>query len=271
MGAQPDWLITTELAPGRDGFQKGRVKVTNVRTGQTICKFGEPGAGEGQFTGLQGVAVSPDSSLVIVADSGNDRIQVLRLLIAADEQSAQLEFVRFIGNGRGKAEGQLGHPTDVALLADAAGQQSVLIVEPVNHRVSQFSLDGTFIRIFQEDAGTRWRPTSITVLETSSPSEVAVAEFDKCCVQIFDHDGNYLREFGTEGFVDGQLKYPNSIASDACGNILVTDFSSERLQIFNSKGEYVLGRSDLGLESHTNKSVAWGSEPAGSGMCVGGC
>ena len=52
-----DWLITTE-------FGGNRVKVINVRTGAMICKFG-------QFHGPWGVAITSDSSLVIVGDCYN--------------------------------------------------------------------------------------------------------------------------------------------------------------------------------------------------------
>jgi hypothetical protein len=99
-----------------------------------------------------GVAVTSDSSFVIVADFGNHRVQVLRLVVGADGISAHLEFVRFFGNGKGSAEGQLNYPYGVALLQSNGGQQeTVLVVELENHRVSQFARDGTFIGIF---AGT---------------------------------------------------------------------------------------------------------------------
>jgi hypothetical protein len=42
IGAHPDWLVTTE--------QYGhRIKISNIRTGARVCKFGEHGHGEGQF------------------------------------------------------------------------------------------------------------------------------------------------------------------------------------------------------------------------------
>jgi hypothetical protein len=70
-----------------------------------------------------------------------------------------------------------------------------------NYRVSQFKLDGTFIRIF---AGTGTRgsgdgefidPRGLTVLG-SSGDEVAVDDCNNHRVQIFDREGNYTRQFG---------------------------------------------------------------------------
>jgi hypothetical protein len=86
---------------------------------------------------------------VIVADYDNNRVQVIRLVVGADGISAHLEFVRSLGSEVGSAEGKLDRPFGVALLQSNGGQQeTVLVVEESNHRLSQFALDGTFIGIF---------------------------------------------------------------------------------------------------------------------------
>jgi DNA-binding beta-propeller fold protein YncE len=137
----------------------------------------------------------------------------------------------------------------------------VLVTEEVNHRVSQFALDGTFVGIF---AGTGKRgsgdgefdyPQGITVLGSSG--EVAVADRDNHRVQIFDSEGNYKRQFGTEGKeADGQLSEPMGIASDAHGNLLVVD-ATNRLQVFDPEGKHLCTRSDLGLHDTSTKGIAW--------------
>jgi DNA-binding beta-propeller fold protein YncE len=254
IGAHPDWLVTIE--------QYGhRIKISNIRTGALVCKFGEQGNGEGQFKYPLGVAVTSDSSFVIVADYVNHRVQVLRLVVGADGISAHLEFVRSLGSGQGSAEGQLNYPIGVALLQSNGGQQeTVLVMETDNNRVSQFALDGTFVGIF---AGTGERgsgdgefksPRGITVLGSSG--EVAVADRDNHRVQIFDSEGKYKRQFGTEGEEeDGQLYEPASLASDAHGNLLVIDFTN-RLQMFDPEGKHLCTRSDLGLHDSA-KGIAW--------------
>jgi DNA-binding beta-propeller fold protein YncE len=125
--------------------------------------------------------------------------------------------------------------------------------------VSQFALD-TFVGIF---AGTGKRgsgdgkfhsPGGITVLGSSG--EVAVADQSNHRVQIFDSEGKYKRQFGTEGKEDdGQLFYPTGIASDAHSNLLVTDHTN-RLQVFDPEGKHLCTRSDLGLDT-SFKSIAW--------------
>jgi hypothetical protein len=94
IGAHPDWLVTTEQLGNR-------IKISNIRTGALVCKFGELGEGEGQFGYPSGVAVTSGSSFVIVGDYINNRVQVLRLVVGADGNSAHLEFIRSLGSGGG--------------------------------------------------------------------------------------------------------------------------------------------------------------------------
>ena len=190
-------------------------------------------------------------------------MKVLQLVVAADGSSAHLEFVRHIGgNGCGSGEGQLYLPTDVALLlGEGGGQETVLVTEQENHRVSQFKLDGTFIRIFA-GTGTRGsgdgefsRPYGITVLGSSG--EVAVTDFNNHRVQIFDHEGKYKRQFGSRGKeADSQFYGPSALASDVHGNLLVLDLTN-RLQVFSPEGKHLCTRNDLGLKGSSRKGMAW--------------
>jgi DNA-binding beta-propeller fold protein YncE len=266
IAAHPDWLVTCEM--GLLGELNGhRIKISNIRTGALVCKFGvRHGFGAGEFSFPAGVAVTSDSSFIIVADSFNHRVQVLRLVVGADSIRAHLEFVCSLGiEGGGGAEGQLDFPTGVALLQSNGGQQeTVLVTEGGNHRVSQFALDGTFIGIF---AGTGARgngdgeincPTGITVLGSSG--EVAVADCYNYRVQIFDSEGKYKRQFGTKGKeADGELFCPSDLASDAHGNLLVTDYTN-RLQVFSPEGKHLCTRNDLGLQSGGTKGVEWSTD-----------
>jgi DNA-binding beta-propeller fold protein YncE len=256
IAARPDWLVTVE--------QHGhRIKISNIRTGALVCKFGEFGISERQFVNPSGVAVTSDSSFVIVADYLNHRVQVLRLVVGADGISAHLEFVRSLGSGQESAEGQLYYPYAVALLQSNGGQQeTVLVTEQENQRVSQFALDGTFVGIFagtgemESGDGEFHSPRGITVLGSSG--EVAVADCANNRVQIFDSEGKYKRQFGTGGKEDGQLLYPSGLASDAHSNLLVVD-KTNRMQVFSPEGKHLCTRSDIGLHDNKNslKGIAW--------------
>jgi sugar lactone lactonase YvrE len=69
-------------------------------------------------------------------------------------------------------------------------------------------------------------------------------------------------EFGEEGFGNGQLKQPNlGIATDSEGNIWVADTENNRVEKFNSKGEYLL---QFGKEGTGN-----GEFKAPKGLAIG--
>jgi DNA-binding beta-propeller fold protein YncE len=127
--------------------------------------------------------------------------------------------------------------------------------------VSQFALDGTFVGIFagtgEEGSGNGefCSPQGITVLGSSG--EVAVADTPNHRVQIFDSEGKYKRQFGTEGEEeDGQFNFPSGLTSDAHGNLLVVDYTN-RLQVFDPEGKHLCTRSDLGLHGPSTKGIAW--------------
>jgi hypothetical protein len=123
IAAHPEWLVTTE----RIGH---RIKISNIRTGALVCKLGGYGEDddwadfvcpfgwdEDQLSGLpslvyrpKGVAVTSESSFVIVADSASHHVQVLRLIVGADGISAHFQFVCSLGSGKGTGEGQIYVP-----------------------------------------------------------------------------------------------------------------------------------------------------------------
>jgi DNA-binding beta-propeller fold protein YncE len=84
---------------------------------------------------------------------------------------------------------------------------------------------------------------------------VAVADRSNHRVQIFDSEGKYKRQFGTEGKEDGQFNFLSILASDAHGNLLVTD-RTNRLQVFDPEGKHLCTRSDLGLHGGLT-GIAW--------------
>ena len=101
--------------------------------------------------------------------------------------------------------------------------------------------------------------SSTTAKPDRSSGEVAIADEYNNRVQIFDLQGNFKRKSGSRGEEDGQFRHADSLASDAYGNILVTDFNTSRLQVFNSKGEHLCTCSDLGLKRNGSKGLAWGA------------
>jgi hypothetical protein len=112
----------------------------------------------------------------VEALSDNQHVEVLQLVVAADGSITHLEFVCHIGNGKRNGKGEpFFAPTGVALLpGEGGGQETVLMAGREKITVSQFKLDGTFIRMLavtvtsgSDDDGEFQYPRSITVLGSS--------------------------------------------------------------------------------------------------------
>jgi hypothetical protein len=261
----PELLITTELFTNR-------VKISNISTGLAVCEFGESGTGPGQFNGCCGIAVATGLSIsyVLIADRWNNRVQVLRLVVNADGTGGmRLEFVRVLSSGHGNAEGQMNTPIGVAILKGEGGGDTVLVTEQGGQRVSQFTLDGIFLRVFAGTGkvgvsdGQFSGPNGVVVLGSSA--EVAIADRNNHRIQIFDSKGKYKRQFGSKCSMadpaDGRFSCPCGVASDAYGNLLVTD-NTTRLQVFSPEGKHLCTRNIAAFASADTKGIAWG--PAGA-------
>ena len=58
-------------------------------------------------------------------------------------------------------------------------------------------------------------------------------------LQVFDHNGEFLFCFGSNGKDNGQFNAPTGLAVDAQDNILVADWGNSRIQIFDSQGSFL--------------------------------
>ena len=86
-------------------------------------------------------------------------------------------------------------------------------------------------------------------------AEVAVCDIDNHCVQVFDHEGSFMRQFGTEGEKDCCFNSPCGVTSDRDGNIFVLD--RRALQAFTSDARHLWTRDD-GVFLAGFSCVAWG-------------
>jgi DNA-binding beta-propeller fold protein YncE len=261
--AHPELVVVT-------AFRGNQVRVYRQHT--MLCMIGREdgylGEGGGEFESPFGVVVTTDSKFVVVTEFNNHRAQVLRLVVADDASTAKLEFVRFIGREEnnlwptpnGPTKGQMWYPKGVTMRL-VGKHETVLVAEGQNFWVSEFELDGTFIRTIGSGKlgssdGDLNDPADVTVLPSG---DVAVTEDGNHRVSIFDGEtGVFLRKFGTEGRADGEFSTPCAITSDAHGNLLVLDRDTNRLQAFDMEGTHLCTRSDLvSINQSGFKGVAW--------------
>jgi len=117
----------------------------------------------------------------------------------------------------------------------------------------------TFLILLKPHLGHTFENTKF-VLEIRSlfqePVDVALASNGQMCVLdskaskilIFDEEGTLIREIGSRGSKQGQLRRPNSLTVTPDNVILVADTGNNRVQAFSIDGEYLFGFGNRGTK-----------------------
>jgi sugar lactone lactonase YvrE len=228
MSAQLVWKYgAAPVAPAPDPYLKGY-----DHPGLQIRPWAAAGADPGQFNAPRQISFAPDGTFY-VADSRNNRIEHF------DATGKVLKVWGTLGdNTNGKAPGgTLNEPWGVAVGPDG----SVYVSDTWNHRIQKFDADGKFIKMWgtfgQSDANTPsalYGPRGIAV---DAKGHVYVADTGNKRIVIFDSDGKFLAQFGSEGFDVGQFSEPTDVQLDAQGNLYVTDTWNQRVQVFSPSAD----------------------------------
>uniref|UniRef100_A0A1X7T085 Cap-specific mRNA (nucleoside-2'-O-)-methyltransferase 1 n=1 Tax=Amphimedon queenslandica TaxID=400682 RepID=A0A1X7T085_AMPQE len=148
--------------------------------GYLIASVGEKGSGPLQFNVPSGIAISPITGQVYIADRSNHRIQVL---------NPDLTFSHSFGS-EGPANGQFQLPHDIAI--DSQGL--VYVTDTYNHRIQKYSPDGMFMGQFSTKGsgpGQLWEPIGITI-DTAATGLVYVSEGGNHHISVFTSDGVFV-------------------------------------------------------------------------------
>jgi uncharacterized protein (TIGR03663 family) len=177
--------------------------------------FGNAGTGDGQFTAPRAAAVGPDG-LLYVADSGNNRIQVL---------DPDGNLVRAWGSA-GAGPGQFQEPWGIAVGDDGR----VYVADTWNHRVQVFDPGGGYLSEWggfmdiqgQADGepGVFWGPRDIGL---DAAGHVYVADTGNKRVQVFSPEGEFVAQWGGGGVIAGRFEEPTGVAIGPDGSVYVED------------------------------------------------
>lgn len=184
-------------------------------------KWGSFGTGAGQFRRPFGAGAGPGGE-VVVADFDNGRLQLFDSLG---------NFVRQWSTA--------GGPVSVAL--NSHGHAVVSNLYAANVQV--FALDGTLV--------DQWAAGSPYGLTVDASDHVYAVNDAANRVTKYDHDGNFVLQFGSAGSGNGQFLRAWGVATAPGGDVFVTDVNGHTVQRFTSAGAFV-GK--------------WGSLGAGAGQ-----
>ena len=187
--------------------------------GDCIASVGGYSSGPLQFNTPDGIAISPITGQVYIAEWGNHRIQVL---------NPDLTFSHSFGI-KGSANGQFQDPHDIAI--DSQGL--VYVADYGNNRIQKFSPDGKFVAQFGSKGsgpGQLSIPEGITI-DTAGTGLVYVSEGGNNRVSVFTSDGVFVSSFGRYGSNIDQFKNPHGLTFNKEGLLCVCDESNKRLVV----------------------------------------
>jgi DNA-binding beta-propeller fold protein YncE len=110
-----------------------------------------------------------------------------------------------------------------------------------NHFVHIFDLSGSHLKTFGgrafDEKGKFYFPTYLAVDKTGN---LYVTDTLNSRVQVFDSEGQYIKQFGVRGDRLGMFDKPKGVALDSFGNVYVVDSTWSNVQIFNQKEQILL-------------------------------
>ena len=237
---------------------------------KVVKSCGSQGRKEGQFSGPYSIAKNEKTGDIAVTEFGNKRVQVF------DEN---LKYLRTIGGVTGSQTGaavEIGHPIAVAFLRN--GDMIVIHGYVLSRKMSVITDDGQFIEQFSKhliNPGSVFVETDDdghVIVCDSGDSKIKVLSSDGAellqsfstldfntvcgfvfyhhdmffvsypvvhCVKVFNKQGVFLYNIGSEGSGKGQFKRPWGLVVDAFDNLIVCDSKDSRIQMFTLDGKFL--------------------------------
>jgi len=240
--------------------------VVSSPTPAFVSAFGGTGAGDGQLSSPNGVALDPSRN-VYVADSMNRRISKF---------GPSGGFLKSWGS-LGSAEGEFLSPSAVAI--GLSGK--IYVADSLNNRIQILSASGAFVQMWGwgvDDGTAEWqictsgcqagiagtgvgqfdRPAGLAIEPVTG--QVYVSDTWNHRIQHFTAKGQFLGKWGSQGTAEEQFYYPESLALDPEANVFVVEWGNDRLQKFTPDGDF-LAAWGWGVDDGT-------SEPQ---VCTSGC
>uniref|UniRef100_A0A1X7TLB1 SMP-30/Gluconolactonase/LRE-like region domain-containing protein n=1 Tax=Amphimedon queenslandica TaxID=400682 RepID=A0A1X7TLB1_AMPQE len=188
--------------------------------GCCMASVGKTSLMQQQFSTPRGIAISPLTGHIYIADSNYHRIQVL---------NPDLTFSHLFAS-KVPASLRFDYPRDIAI--DSQGL--VYITDYSNHRIQKFSPDGKLVVQFGTKGsgpGQLKHPFGITI-DTAATGLVYVSEEGNHRISVFTSDGVFVSSFGSKGSNINQFNKPTGLAFDKDGLLYVCDYSNNRVVVY---------------------------------------
>lgn len=137
------------------------------------------------------------------------------------------------------------NPFDVPVGVAADAEGNIYVMDTNNSRVHKFDSQGNFLLMWGSEGSAEGQFGDILNpreghLAVDTQGNVYVIDLKNSRIQKFDSKGNYLTQWGTKGYGEGQFTEPYDIAIDQQNNIYVSDAGSNTIQKFDETGRFLL-------------------------------
>jgi DNA-binding beta-propeller fold protein YncE len=199
-----------------------------------IGNLGVAGAGNGEFSTPDGVAVNQITHDVYVVDTGNNRVEEFG---ASGEYLSQLTEVP--ASSGASVTGLLDAPTAVAI---EPSTDDVYVADSGHNVVDKFTSGGVFVSqltgqpLSSPEALSFSNPDGLAVDPTSGPTggDLYVADWGNDLVDVFTPSGEWISDFHTPG------ARPWSLAVDSDGDVYVAAAGAQRVTDYAPLGASVI-------------------------------
>lgn len=199
--------------------------------GRYLGFFGDQGAGEGQLSNPEGIAID-SQGFVYVADYGNSRVEKF---------SPQGRYVASIGQGSGifAEPDQVAEPVGIAVAPDG----SLYVSDSSYRRIQHYTAAGQFLGTFGsygEGDGQLDVPAGVAV----NSDGVFIADRGNSKISHFTLAGAFVSRIGdTPGSAPRQFSHPKWLALDCRGSLYVSDVDNFRIQRLGARGAGLCGNA----------------------------
>ncbi|KAI8519558.1 hypothetical protein Bbelb_028150 [Branchiostoma belcheri] len=207
---RPTSAVTEAAAPRTTGvFRQGKIT------------YGGMGSEPGKFLGPCSIVVSSGNE-IFVADTGNRRVQL---------HTTEGVYLRNFSTVVPSTEDKDMRPYDVSM--DGNGTLWVVGSGESADHVVQYSTDGTAMTQLHLQKSSEYRGIAVDMRN----NHILVTDADNGEVEVFRPDGSLVRRFGHPG---GEMSRPRYITVDGEGNILVSDWNTNYVYMYDESGKFLL-------------------------------
>jgi sugar lactone lactonase YvrE len=204
-----------------------------------VTKWGSDGSGDGQFRAPYDVAAGLGGTVYVTDFGSNHRVEKF---------SSDGAFLTKWGS-LGSGDAQFTNPWGIA--TDSGGD--VYVADTGNHCVKKFDSDGVFIGKIGEGGDGNGQFNGPVGVALDSSGNVYATDYNGAQtinrVQKFAPiigSYAYADQWGVTGTESGKFREPHDVAVDAAGNVYVSERANNRIQKFDSEGNFLAEWGGMG-------------------------